>query len=295
MSSLPLAGRRVLVTRALHQAGKLSDGLRALGAVPVEVPVLEIQPPASFDALDSALRNLDSYDWLILTSANTVRALAERAAHLGLLLEGSSQRTAPGVEQSYSPRLFSGAGQPSTCGGAEPKGSSLKVAAVGEATASTARKIGFQVNFVPERYVAESLIEGMLAGRQKGVAGDRILLARAAVARDVIPDALRAAGAVVDVVDAYRNALPESAPEQLRSAIAAGLDAATFTSSSSVIHLAEAARAAGVVFPFAGIPAVSIGPITSQTLRDLGWEPVAEANPSDIPGLLAAVERLRRA
>ena len=115
---------------------------------------------------------------------------------------------------------------------------------------------------------------------------------RAAVARDVIPEALRAAGAEVEVVEAYRNVLPEAAPERLRRALAEGLDAATFTSSSSATHLAEAARMAGVAWPFAGVPAVSIGPITSQTLRNLGWPPAAEASPSDIPGLIAAVERI---
>jgi len=82
----PLAGKRVLVTRALHQAGKLSDGLRALGAVPVEVPVLEIGPPSSFEPLDQALRQFQKYDWLLLTSANTVRALFERAEELGIAL-----------------------------------------------------------------------------------------------------------------------------------------------------------------------------------------------------------------
>ncbi len=117
----------------------------------------------------------------------------------------------------------------------------------------------------------------------------RILLARAEVARDVIPDALRAAGAAVDVADAYRNVMPEVAPALLRAALEQGIDAATFTSSSSVTHLADAAHAAGVEFPFAGVKGVSIGPITSQTLREAGWEPVAEANPSDISGLIAAV------
>jgi len=127
MTALPLAGRRVLkgkrilVTRAAHQAGKLSEGLRALGAEPVEVPVLEIQPPADRAPLDRALRALDSYDWLILTSANTVRALADRSQALGLSLT-------PG------PRL--------------------QVAAVGEATAAAARKAGLPVNLVPETYVA---------------------------------------------------------------------------------------------------------------------------------------------
>lgn len=254
MSSLALAGRRVLVTRAAHQAGKLSAGLRALGAEPVEVPVLEIRPPEDTAPLDAAVQNLKSYDWLILTSANTVRALAERAAVLGLAL-GS--------------------------------GATLKVAAVGEATAEAARKAGFLITFIPESYVAESLV----AGLAEQAAGQRILLARAAVARDVIPDALRAAGAEVDVVDAYRNVLPEGTPELLRRALAEGIDAATFTSSSSVTHLAEAAHAAGVPWPFAGVAAVSIGPITGQTLKEFGWEPAVEASPSDISGLIDATVR----
>jgi uroporphyrinogen-III synthase/uroporphyrinogen III methyltransferase/synthase len=118
-----------------------------------------------------------------------------------------------------------------------------------------------------------------------------VLLARAAVARDVIPDALRAGGAIVDVVDAYRNVVARDAPERLRAALADELDAATFTSSSSVTHLAEAAKASGVAFPFAGVPAVSIGPVTSRTLREMGWEPAAEADPHDVPGLIAATVR----
>jgi len=255
VNSLPLAGRRVLVTRSAQQAGKLNEGLRALGGEPVEVPVLEIRPPASFDSLDAALRQLNRYDWLILTSANTVRVLAERAVELG-------------IQISLSP--------------------ALKVAAVGEATAASARKAGFPITFVPASYVAESLMEGL----RDHVAGRQILLARAAVARDVIPDALREAGAKVDVVDAYLNVLPDGAPEQLRDAVAQGIDAAIFTSSSSVTHLAEAARLAGIAWPFAAVPAVSIGPITSQTLRDLGWEPAAEAGQSDLSGLIAAVVRV---
>lgn len=251
-SAPPLAGRRVLVTRAAHQAGKLSDGLRALGAEPVEVPVLEIHPPLDCAPLDTALRNLDVYDWLIFTSANTVRAMVERSAALGI--------------------SFAYAATP-------------KVAAVGEATAKAARDAGFNVVLVPQNYVAEALVEALTHLAE----GDRILLARAEIARDVIPDALRAAGALVDVVDAYRNVLPESTPGLLRAALEQGIDGATFTSSSSVTHLADAARAAGLAFPFAGVRAISIGPITSATLRECGWEPVAEASPSDIPGLVAAV------
>jgi uroporphyrinogen-III synthase/uroporphyrinogen III methyltransferase/synthase len=261
----PLAHRRILVTRARHQAGKLSEGLRALGAEPVEVPVLEIQPPESYAPLDAALRDLASYDWLILTSANTVRALADRAALKG---------------HGFSRAID----DPNREGASASEGRFPKVAAVGNATASAARGAGLEVAVIPDDYVAESLVES-LAGQ---VANHRILLARAAVARDIIPDTLRQAGAIVNVVDAYRNGIPAEAPDLLRQALAQTLAAATFTSSSTATHLAEAAAKAGLAFPFAGVPAISIGPVTSQTLRDLGWPPAAEANPHDVPGLIAA-------
>jgi uroporphyrinogen-III synthase len=120
----------------------------------------------------------------------------------------------------------------------------------------------------------------------------RVLLARAEYARDVIPDGLRAAGAVIDIFDAYRNGIPAAAPVQLRVALAEPLHAATFTSSSSATHLKEVSDLAGIDFPFVGVPAISVGPITSQTLRDQGWPPAAEADPHDIPGLIAATVRI---
>ena len=251
-----LAGRRVLVTRAAHQAGRLSAELRALGLTPVEVPVLEIQPPASLEPLDAALRNLAAYHWLILTSSNTVTALVDRAHTLGLHL----------------PTLAA----------------NVQIAAIGSATGEAATEAGLPPALLPKAYVAESLVEAL----GPHAAGRRILLARAAIARDTIPDALRAAGATVDVVDAYQNAIPADAPARLRAALQQGLAAATFTSSSSVTHLADAAIAAGLSFPFAAVASISIGPITSQTLREHGWPPAAEASPHDIPGLAAAVARL---
>jgi uroporphyrinogen-III synthase len=254
VSSQPLAGRRVLVTRGAKQAAKLSGGLRALGAIPVEVPVIEIRPPENYAPLDFALRNLGLYDWLILTSVNTVRVFCERIAPMGIVAPTSA----------------------------------LLVAAVGAATAEAARDSGMLVEWVPEIYVAESLV----ATLKDQISGKRILLARAAVARDVIPDALRAAGATVDVVDAYQNVLPEAATSQLRDAVSQGLDAATFTSSSSATHLAAAAQKAKIGFPLKDVPAISIGPITSQSLRGLGWTPAAEADPHDISGLIQAVTDL---
>jgi uroporphyrinogen-III synthase len=249
---LPLTNRRILVTRAAHQASKLSEGLRSLGAEPVEVPILEIRPPGSFAALDSALHDVASYDWLIFTSTNTVQAVLNRAKLLNL-------------DFSISARA--------------------KVAAIGSSTAAALQNAGLQVDFIPASYVAESLVEGLASYWP----GQRILLARASQARDVIPEALRTAGATVDVVDAYRNVLPADAPEKLRAALATKLDAVTFTSSSSVTHLAQAAAKAGIPFPLQGIPAISIGPVTSQTLQEHNWLPAIQANPSDVPGLIAAV------
>ncbi|MGA8088169.1 MAG: uroporphyrinogen-III synthase [Terracidiphilus sp.] len=254
MTALALAGRRILVTRAAHQVGRLSEALRALGAEPVEVPVLEIQPPGSYDPLDHALRNLFSYDWLVLTSANAVRVIAERAIALRIRLH------------DHGPHI----------------------AAIGQATAEAAHHIGLHVTLTPESYVAESMVAALCSR----VKGKRVLLTRAAVARDILPDALRNAGATVNVVDAYQNAIPATAPDQLRAALGSRLDAAAFTSSSSATHLAEVARVAGIAFPFADVKAISIGPVTSATLRELRWEPAAEATPHDIPGLIAALNRV---
>jgi uroporphyrinogen-III synthase len=246
----PLANKRVLVTRAVHQAGKLSEGLRAAGAESIEVPVLEIRPPGSYEPLDQALRHLYGYDWLILTSTNTVRVVAERAAALNLSLRNTGPH----------------------------------VAAIGQATAEAARLAGIHVTLIPETYVAESLVTAFATR----IHGKHVLLARAAIARDFIPEALRKSGATVNVVDAYQNAIPAAAPDQLRVALASPIDAATFSSSSSAAHLAEVARGAGIAFPFPGVKAISIGPVTTATLRELRWEPSAEAAPHDIPGIIAA-------
>ncbi len=249
-----LTGRRILVTRAPHQATELSQSLRALGAVPVEVPVLAIAPPEDFTALDLALGSLAAFDWIVFTSANAVRALVARAAELG---------------------------RPTAA-------ATLSVAAIGRATASAAREAGFSVALVPEHAVGESLAAA-LALR---VAGRRVLLVRAVVARDLVPDALRAAGADLVIAEAYRNVVPESSIPLLVRAVGQGIDAATFTSSSSVTHLAALAAAASIPFPLPGVPAVSIGPITSATLGEHHWPPAVEASRAEIPALIAAVQSL---
>ncbi len=260
MSELPLAGRTVLVTRARHQAGKLAEELRARGAGVVEIPAIEIAPPESYEPLDRALGNLSQYQWLIVTSANAVEALRGRMGALGI-----------------------GAGE----------FGALALAAVGPATARALRELGLEPAVTPPEYVAESLVTA-LSGRTRG---QRVLLARAAAARDVILDALHAEGARVDVVDAYRTVIPEESVTAVRTIFSSGSkapDAATFTSSSTVTNFLALLREAGVAAP-TSMRAVSIGPITSRTLREHGWEPAAEADPHDLGGLVNAVVRALRA
>jgi uroporphyrinogen-III synthase len=249
-----LKGKRILVTRAAGQAGKLSDGLRELGAEPVELPLIEIQPPASYRPLDNTLKQLEFFDCLILTSTNAVSAVVQRAAHLGIAASALSE---------------------------------IPVAAVGKATADFARKNKLKVTFQPARYVGEALV----AELRSIAPGKRFLLARSSVARDVIPDQLRAIGATVEVVDAYQNVPPSGAAEQMSRALNSKLNAATFSSSSTVHNFVKVAELAGFRTPPAGLAAISIGPITSATLREYAWEPAAEASPSDIPGLIQAVVR----
>ncbi len=253
-SGRPLEGKRVVVTRARSQASSLVIALTALGAEVIELPTIETVPLDSYDHLDNALRAIESYRWLIVTSANTVRVLAERMTTLGI--------------------------EPSAL-------APLRKAAIGSATAKAMQEQGINVDVVPEQYVAESLLK--VLGNQIG--GSRILLARAAIARDIIPEALSRRGAIVDVIDAYSTVIPEGAVDRVRKVFSDPSrlpDAVTFTSSSTVKHFFQLfgeARLNGI--PEA-IAALSIGPITSQTLREHGWEPAAEAKTHDVRGLAIA-------
>ena len=178
----PLGGTRILVGRARHQSGSLSASLRSLGASVIEIPFIEIRKPQSYRPLDDALKNIRNYDWLILTSANGVEAMWERIRKLRL-----TRRTLK----------------------------HLQIAAIGPATKKAIVKHGLKVKMVPEEYVAESVAKGL---RDK-VNGKRVVLIRAKVARDVIPEELRAAGAEVDVVEAYETVVPEKSRARLRALI----------------------------------------------------------------------------
>jgi uroporphyrinogen-III synthase len=253
LSPHALSGLRVLVGRARHQASALSVELRKLGATVIEIPFIEIRKPRSFKPLDSAVQNLDVYDWLILTSVNGVEAMWERMAKLRLT----------------KTRL-----------------KNLRIAAIGPATKKAIEQHGLKVDIVPKEYVAESVVKSL----RRRVKGKRVLLVRAKVARDVIPRELRKAGAQVDVVEAYETVVPQSSRERLRSALAnpkRSPQVITFTSSSTVRNFA--ALLGGDKMRLDSIRMASIGPVTSATLRECGLSVDIEAREFTIPGLVKAI------
>lgn len=254
----PLSGVRVLVGRARHQAGSLSSELRRLGADVLEIPFIEIRKPRSFRPLDTALKNLGEYDWLILTSANGVEAMWERMTKLRLRKAALRD---------------------------------LNIAAIGPATKKAIEKRGAKVNVVPEEYVAESVVKSL----RRQVHGKRVLLVRAKVARDVIPRELRRAGARVDVVEAYETVVPQSSRTRLRAALKnpnRRPNVITFTSSSTVKNFVSlVGRRSSKRRPasLAGVILASIGPVTSATLRAINLGVDVEAEAYTIPGLVEAI------
>ncbi len=256
----PLAGTRILVGRARHQAGSLSASLRSLGATVIEIPFIEIRKPQSYRPLDDALKNIRNYDWLILTSANGVEAMWERVRKLRITRKNLQH---------------------------------LQIAAIGPATKKAIVKHGLKVKMVPEEYVAESVVKGL---RDK-VNGKRVVLIRARVARDVIPEELRAAGAEVDVVEAYETVVPEKSRVRLRALMKRARrrpHIVTFTSSSTARNFAELLGN----FKSASISHVqfaSIGPVTSATLRELQMPVAIEAREFTMGGLIRAIVLARYA
>jgi uroporphyrinogen III methyltransferase/synthase len=245
LSARPLHGLTVAVTRARAQASGLAASLRGLGAEVVEAPTIRIVP------LDGPPLSVDGYDLVCFTSPNGVRQLFSRLAAGGL-----------------DARALAGA----------------TVAAIGPGTAAELARYGLLADVIPERFVAEGLVEALA-----GVQVSHALIARAAEARDVLPDALRARGATVDVVALYETVAAPLTADELDAALSA--DYVTFTSSSTVRFWCEALAAqsdggdGGRAWP----RIVSIGPVTSDALRERGREPDVEATQHDIAGVVAAL------
>jgi uroporphyrinogen III methyltransferase/synthase len=247
---LPLFGKKIVVTRSSGQAEEFSERLRALGAEAVELPVISIQPPADPAPLDQAIANLTSYDWLIFTSVNGVRFFLDR------------------LDQSQH----------------DLRSLQARLCAIGPATRRAVEDLHLKVDLMPDEYVAESLVKAF--AREK-LEGKKILLPRAAVARDLIPTELGKLGARVDVVEAYRNIVPTDSASRARDIFSGSRkpDWVTFTSSSTVKNLAAAAGRDAL----AGVRIASIGPVTSETARGLGIVVDAEAKEFTLDGLIQAL------
>jgi uroporphyrinogen-III synthase len=281
----PLTAVRILVGRAKHQAGSLSVELRKLGAEVLEIPFIEIRKPRSFKALDSALRNLHRYDWLILTSVNGVEAMWDRAGKLRL---GSALETAAHVQAraKNSEGHYFNRAQTTKSDRALAADARLRVAAIGPATKKAIEQRGLKVDIVPKEYVAESVVRSL----KRKVKGKRVLLVRAKVARDVIPRELRKAGAHVDVVEAYETVVPLTSRTRLQVALrnpAKRPHVITFTSSSTVRNFVQLLGKKKV--QLAGILTASIGPVTSGTLEEHKLPVDIAAKDFTIPGLIAAI------
>ena len=253
----PLSGRRIVIGRAKAQSGALAKLLREKGATVLAVPFIEIRKPRSFKPLDSALKEIHEYDWLVLTSVNGVEALFERLAKLKLEIGWLAH---------------------------------LRIAAIGPATKAAIEKRGLDVSVVPKQYVAESVVEAL----KSQVEGRHILLVRAKVARDVIPNELRKAGAAVEVVEAYETVLPKRSKAQLQTALKGKKrpDVITFTSSSTAKNFVDLIGAKAAYSGLLdGVKLASIGPVTTETLNQLGFKAHIQAKEYTIPGLVETIEK----
>ncbi len=272
----PLQGLRILVTRTREQASALSERLSALGALPLEFPTIRIEAPRDWTQLDAALGRLyengeRGYDWLILTSVNGVTICLNRLLDLGYTLPSSF----PGV----------------------------RIATIGPATAAAVARYGLQVDLTPDEYVAEGVVQALLAdARQHGysIAGQRILLARAAEARKILPEELRRAGAIVDEVPAYHTYPVARSDERAQTVLQLleqrQLDIITFTSSSTVQNFVAWLRSCDLTVEYVSqrTQLASIGPITSETARTLGFRVDIEAQTFTIDGLVEAIVHYER-
>jgi uroporphyrinogen III methyltransferase / synthase len=250
----PLWGKTAVVTRSRDQASRLVDLLNAAGARCLEVPTIEIRPPADFAPLDAALQHLSRYEWVIFTSANGVRAFMDRLFHLG-----------------QDVRVLGRA----------------RLAVIGPATAEALRGYGLAADVVPKTFQAEGLLEVL---EPKLLGGRRVLIARAEQARDVLPEGLAELGLKVDVVPVYRAVPPASVPPEAAGVLAAGqVDILTFTSSSTVHNFAGLVGQEAFQQLAARGTVASIGPITSATLAEYGITPQIEPAAFTIPALAAAI------
>jgi uroporphyrinogen III methyltransferase/synthase len=252
----PLNGKKILITRAREQSAGFAEQLRKRGAEVIVFPTIEIVPPLRWDGLDLALDQLKAYDWIIFTSVNGVHFFWKRLEERGL------KRHLP---------------------------PSLQVCAIGPATAKGLKEKGVSVATVPREYVAEAVLEEF---KKTDMTGKRILLARAKVARDVLPKGLRVLGAEVNVVEVYRTVKPRGGSKKLMQLLEQeNLDGIAFTSSSTVNHFVELLKRENLKRVLRGIAIACIGPVTARTVRAWGMNVAIQPKEYTIPALTQAIAR----
>lgn len=256
---IPLAGRRIVVTRARAQAADLTRRLVALGADVIEFPTIAIAPPLDLTPIDRAIARLEEYQWLFFTSVNGVKFFFDRVRCLG-----------------KDPEVIH----------------KLKVVAIGPETAGRLERQGFRPHLVPEKYQAEGVLDRL--NRQE-ICGSRVLMPRAAKAREILPDTLRSWGAAVDVVEAYQTVLPDT--DRTRFGVLLQrrqIDMVTFTSSSTAAHFVRLLAGLDPVSLLMDVRIACIGPITAQTLADHGLRVDVTATQFTVPGLVDAIDKFYR-
>ncbi len=251
----PLFGRRVVVTRAREQQSDFAELLEGYGAEVIECPTIAILPPENWKAVDDSLARIGTYQWVVFTSANGVRTFVGRLRERGGDL-----------------RAFHG----------------VRVAAIGPATAAALEEAGIRADVVPGEYRAEAIVDA-LDGNLQGV---RVLIPRAAEAREVLPVGLRQRGAHVDVVPVYRTVQVADQAIAVRDLLRAGrVDAVTFTSSSTVVNFAEMFSGEDLPTLLTGVTIACIGPITAETATQYGLVPDVVPSAFTIPALADALAK----
>jgi len=273
----PLAGVRILITRAEHQAKALVDHLKELGAEPIEIPMIEIRPPDSWQEFDAAMAKLDDYDWIVFASANAVKSFAERA------------------------RKF------------KPRGSKPSIAVMGQSTERVANEHGLRVDYKPDNFISESFIEQFPG--YPNLSGLKLLWPRTNIGRNFLQENFVKAGAQIDVVEAYKTCLPSqiaSHCQHLHELFSANqIDVITVGSAQTAFNLALTIAAKWMnapntdpIAPGSALPAplrervrevlknvtiLSIGPKTSSAAQDYLGKLDLEANPHNSEGMIAAL------
>ena len=252
--SKPLFGKRVVITRSRDQASVFAEMLIDRGATTIEFPTIDVVPPASWAELDSAIQTIESYQWIIFTSANAVKYFMDRLRGLGKDL-----------------RILKG----------------VNICTVGPKTAELLLQYGLKADLIPAEFKAEGVVAALGGLKVKGL---KILVPRAKAAREIIPDRLREQGASVTVATAYENVRPTADVDRIRKLFAENkISALTFTSSSTVHNFVEILGQKEYKTFLQGVTVACIGPVTAKTAKEYGMKIDVMPKEYTIPALVDAM------